>query len=378
MNNNKKAIGNLLVSNRHLMLILVIGIIGVVFQSLTRGMFLSARNLGTLFLQFSTLGYLTVGVVFVIITRGIDLSIASVIGLVAATGAVLNILHGVAPLPVMLVMLALCLLIGCVYGGIVAYVGVPAFVVTLAGQMSLKGAALLVSNGQERAPLDERISAIATTWLAPSISAIVIAAVVVLFIISTISGFNKARKEDPSMKLSTQFLRLLPVIAVALLLFYVSSFKGLPLMFIILVIWASIAHIVLGFTSFGRSVYAVGANPEAARLNGIDPRKIILKCFMVMSVAYFLGTVGSMSRITGYSPTIATGIEMDAVAAAVIGGTSLQGGYGTAFGAVLGAILLTAIDNGMILMNVTTFWQYVVKGLILLLAVILDVRSKRK
>lgn len=377
MKNPKSSLTNALTSNRHMMLIIIIAIVGIVFQGMTDGLFLSSRNLGTLFLQFSTLGYLTIGCVFVMITRGIDLSIDSVIGLVAATGAVTNILHDVNPFAVILIMLLMSMLTAGIQGGIVAYVGVPAFVVTLAGQMSLKGASLLISGGQERAPLDEKLSAIATTWLP---SGIVIAVILVLDVVLCfyiVRSFLKNRAVYPEIRIISLISSLAPVILISALLIYVSVFKGLPFMFIVLAVWAVISHVILEYTPLGRQIYAVGANPEAARLNGIDPRKITFICFLLMGVAYFLGSVGSMARITGYSPTIGTGMDMDAIAAAVIGGTSTMGGYGTALGAVLGAILLTSIDNGMVLMNVSTFWQYVIKGIILLVAVVIDVKTKK-
>lgn len=368
----------MLATNRHLMLIFIILIIGVIFQFTTHGMFLSSRNLGTLFLQFSVVGYLTIGVVFVMVTRGIDLSIASVIALVVAIGAVLNVDMGVNPIAVLAVMLVVALVAAAVQGYFVAAVGIPAFVVTLAGQLALRGASLLVSNGEEHAPVDNVLAAISTSWIPPIVSIALTLVVCAVVILTTWRGYRKAKSLGIETKTKSQLaVSLLPTIALTALLVYVSLFRGLPIMFVLLVLWAVIAYVVLEHTVFGRHVYAVGANPEAARLNGVDPRKILFACFLMMGVSYFLGSVGSMSRITGYSPSIATGIEMDAIASAVIGGTSLMGGYGTVFGAVLGAVLLSSIDNGMILMNVSTYWQYVVKGLILLVAVIIDVRTKR-
>lgn len=372
-------VGSLLASNRHLMLIVIIAVIGIIFQFTTKGMFLSSRNLGTLFLQFSVVGYLTIGVVFIMVTRGIDLSIASDIALIAAIGAVLNVDMGVNPVIVLLVMLIAAMLIAAVQGFFVAAVGIPAFVVTLAGQLTLRGVSLLVSNGEEHAPISSMLSSISTSWIPPAVSIAMILLTCAMIVLGTLLGNQKAKALGIDVKTPAQITAsLLPVFLLVVLLVYVALFKGLPVMFALLMVWAAVAFALLEHTAFGRHVYAVGANPEAARLNGIDPRKILFACFLMMGVSYFLGAAGSMSRITGYSPSIATGIEMDAIASAVIGGTSLMGGYGTVFGAVLGAVLLSSIDNGMILMNVSTYWQYVVKGLILLAAVIIDIRTKRK
>ena len=161
-------------------------------------------------------------------------------------------------------------------------------------------------------------------------------------------------------------------------LIYASSYNGLPILGIVLAIFALIIHIMLTYTRFGRQLYAVGANPQAAKLSGVNPKLIVFKAFLVMGAGYFLASVGTMSRISGFVPSIGTGMELDAIAAAVIGGTSLVGGYGSVAGAIVGAFLLTSIDNGMYLMNVPTFYQYVAKGIILVIAVLLDVSIRKR
>lgn len=365
-------------ANRHIMLIVIIAIIWGVFQITTKGLFLSSRNLGTLFLQFSLIGYVSIGAVVVMITRGIDLSVTSVVCVVAAVGAVLNVESGLNPVATLGIMLVLSLGIGAIYGGIVSKFGIPAFVATLAGQMTFQGVSLLISKGQEHAPMDESITSFATTWIPPMYSLIIVVVISAILIFIRLRKNNEAaklglEKNDTNKKITT----LLPIIFGAVFLIYVSRYRGFPIMFVTLIVWAVAVHIVLSYTTLGRHIYAVGNNPEGARLNGINPKKILFLSFIFMGFAYFLASVGATARITGYAPSIATDIQMDAISACVIGGTGLLGGTGSVIGAVLGTVLLSSIDNGMVLMNVSSYWQYTIKGLILLVAVIIDIRAQK-
>jgi len=369
---------NYVVENRHLTLMFTIIAIWLFFHAMSDGLFLSPRNMGTLFLQVSILGFVSVGVVSVMITRGIDLSVASTIGFLAVIGSMANIDLGLSPLLVCLIMLAVAVIVAMFFGSVVAYLGVPAFIVTLAGQLMLKGFYLIVSRGEEHAPVDESISALAKTWLDSTTCAVLVSLIVIAMVIATVWNNRKAVSLGLTGKTRWQLMgSLLSVVLFGLLLIYVSVFRGLPLMFVIMMAWAAVMHVVLAYTPFGRHVYAVGANPEAARLAGINPKRIIFLSFLLMGVAYFLSSLGTMARVTGFAPGIASNMELDAIAACVIGGTSLMGGTGTVVGAILGAILLSTLDNGMILLDVSSFWQYAIKGAILLGAVILDMRLQK-
>lgn len=368
-----------MIENRHLTLLFTIVAIWLFFHWRSEGLFLSPRNIGTLFLQVSILGSVSVGVLSIMITRGIDLSVASTIGFLAVIGSMLNIDAGVSPIAVCLVMLIVSLIVAMFYGSIVAYLGVPAFIVTLAGQLMLKGFYLIISRGEEHAPVDERISNLAKTWLNSTVCTVVAIILVVAIIFAAIKSNKKSIAMGIGGKSKLQMAgSLLSTVLFGLLMIYVAMFRGLPLMFVVMLGWAVAMHVILTYTPFGRNIYAVGANPEAARLAGVNPKQIIFLCFMMMGVSYFLSSVGTMARVTGFAPGIAANMELDAVAACVIGGTSLLGGTGTVIGAVLGAILLSTLDNGMILLNVSSFWQYAIKGAILLGAVILDMRLQKK
>ena len=312
----------------------------------------------------------------VILTGGIDLSIGSVVLLLSGIGAVLNIGYNVNPILVMLVMMVCAIAIAAIQGFIVSHWALPAFIVTMAGQLAFKGVGLILTGGHEYAPVEPLLKDISTTWLPPSISIAIISATFLAFTISQIiSNKKECADNKPVGKLLLSFVPLVLLLAA---LIYASSYNGLPILGIVLAIFALIIHIMLTYTRFGRQLYAVGANPQAAKLSGVNPKLIVFKAFLVMGAGYFLASVGTMSRISGFVPSIGTGMELDAIAAAVIGGTSLVGGYGSVAGAIVGAFLLTSIDNGMYLMNVPTFYQYVAKGIILVIAVLLDVSIRKR
>lgn len=357
-------------------LMLITAAVWVLFYFATGGVFLSARNVATLILQSSILGCSAVGMMVVILTGGIDLSIGSVVLLLSGIGAVLNIGYNVNPIWVMLVMMVCAIAIAAIQGFIVSHWALPAFIVTMAGQLAFKGVGLILTGGHEYAPVEPLLKDISTTWLPPSISIAIISATFLAFTISQIiSNKKECADNKPVGKLLLSFVPLVLLLAA---LIYASSYNGLPILGIVLAIFALIIHIMLTYTRFGRQLYAVGANPQAAKLSGVNPKLIVFKAFLVMGAGYFLASVGTMSRISGFVPSIGTGMELDAIAAAVIGGTSLVGGYGSVAGAIVGAFLLTSIDNGMYLMNVPTFYQYVAKGIILVIAVLLDVSIRKR
>lgn len=360
-------------------LIIVILFVWFIFQALTGGMFLTSRNLGTLLLQTSILGFVTLGMIIVMVTRGIDLSAGSVIAVLSAIGAVLNIKYGVSSYLVLLIMFIAAMVLASWQGFLVAKLAIPAFIVTLAGQLYLKGTALIISNGQEYAPVDPIINGLSVKWLATVPSIILVIILFAINILFMIRSNLKARELGIPYKTVGQFVRsTIPNLFLLAAMIYICSLKGLPWLVVILLIVAIVLIIIMEFTPFGRHIYAVGANPIAAQLSGVNPKRITFLAFIIMGFAYFFSSVGMMSRISGFVPGVAPLMELDAVAAAVIGGTSLFGGYGTIIGGILGALLLTSIDNGMSLLNVPTFYQYTIKGFILLLAVIIDVTARKR
>ncbi|MBE6969134.1 MAG: hypothetical protein E7442_03295 [Ruminococcaceae bacterium] len=359
-------------------LVLIIIMIWVLFQVLSGGIFLTSRNLATLCLQTSVLGFVAVGMNMVIVLGGIDLSIPSVACLISAVGAVLNIKYDIPAIWVLLVMLGISLAIGAFHGFVVSKFVIPAFVVTLASKMYLNGLSLITTESKEYAPVDPLIRNFASIWLGRALSIVLIVLVFLLYVVITISNNRKSQKNGFDYMTPRQLLtNILPVLIIMVGICYVSFYRGLPLMAVVLAVYAFVIHTLLSNTGFGRSIYATGANAEAARLSGINTRKMVFMGFFIMGFSYFFGSWASMARISGYIPGMAASLDTDAIAACVLGGASLMGGIGTTAGALLGAFLLTSIDNGMSILNIHTFYQYIAKGLILLIAIILNSRKNK-
>lgn len=358
-------------------LVIVIGIVTIVFGFLTDWIFTSPRNVPILLRQASITGIVAVGVALVIISGEIDLSIGSAVGLCAIIVAWLMKVVGLDPIIAVPLTLTVGLLLGAWQGAAVAWFGVPSFVVTLGGLLIFRGIGLIITEGETIASFPASFLVISQGSLDNSIVT-GLGAIVVGFWLLTV--FRQVRN---SKSLSSGLKQLVPKVVLGLLIgiaviYVASSSIGLPLAVALMVSVALILQIVASRTRFGRRVYAIGGNREAALLAGINVNRITFLTFLLMGALYGLAGLVLASRLNGAPPGGAPFLELDAIAAAVIGGVSLRGGVGLVINALLGALLLAAINNGLSLMNVPTFYQLVVSGLILIIAVFLDGRAKAK
>ena len=357
-------------------------LISIVFQSM-EPVYLSPRNLSNLALQTATLGVLTIGITLVLIIGEIDLSIGAVSGLSATLLAVTSTLDG-WPAGWAISAALLCgILIGALQGLWIAFFGAPSFIVTLAGYLIWSGLQLLFlsgQNGQVRV-VDPWITSISGNYLSHELGWF-------LALISSISGvvWFISRRKVRAVKNSAK--SGFPVDILKLILMIAASFGsvatlnasfGVPLLLLILLTVVFIFALVSTSTIFGRHLYAVGGNKEAARRNGIRVKSIIVTVFILSSVLAAFAGILEASRT--YSVSVGSGggnTALNAIAAAVIGGTSLFGGKGKILGAILGALVISSIQNGLALMGHTAATQIITTGIILLIAVTLDVSSRPK
>jgi ABC-type xylose transport system permease subunit len=369
---------------RALSLVGVLLVIWLIFQILTDGLFLSPRNLTTLTVQVAVTAILAAGIVLIMAQGYIDLSIGSA---VAFTGMVATLVvdptRGVGwtkdPGAIIGITLLAGLLIGAWQGFWVAWMRVPAFIATLASLLALRGAALTVTGGST-ASHHGTLSFLAADFVPAHWAALALAILVALF--AMVKYFDwRARAAAGQQVAFVPYVgfpvAVLSVFAIgaAVIAF---SYRGLPLPVAILGAVIVIVTFILSRMAFGRRLYAIGGNPAAARYAGVN---IEWHCFLVfafMGVLYGVAGLILVSRIGVAVPTAGTGLELTVIAAAVIGGTSLFGGMGTAIGAVIGALLLESLNNGMGLMNVESSFQLIVNGMVLLVAVYFDIRGRRR
>ncbi len=365
---------------RDSMLLIVLAGVWLFFYYATDGTFLTQRNLVLLALQTSIVSLAAISAVMLIVTRNFDLSVGSAVALVGVILAVLTVKHDVNPFLAVLISICGGLLMGAWQGFWVTRIGVSSFIVTLAGMLYFRGIAMIATNGATVAPLPKSLKGLATGFLPPVPSILVVVAALVLYAALRIAEMRRARALGVLDNFETALVRALlpPSIAAAIAVWIVLR-QGIPYLVLLVAICAIAAEFLMRRTRFGAQLYAIGGNPEAARLSGIDLKRTIFWNFVIAGLAYGITGVALTARVSGaIGGTAGLFLELDAIAAAIIGGTSLSGGRGRVLGALLGALLMGSLNNGMSLMNVPTFYQDTARGVVLLAAVALDQLSRRR
>ncbi|MCK9604411.1 MAG: sugar ABC transporter permease [Candidatus Omnitrophica bacterium] len=364
---------------KYTMLIALVGI-WVIFTFLTEGIFISPRNLSNLFLQTVAVGIIAVGMTLVIVTRNIDLSVGSIAAFTGAVGAFLQVKLGWPAHSAILVALFSGLLIGVWHGFWIGYRLVPAFIVTLASMMIFRGAVMGITKGATIAPLSDMFKAIGQNYVAPNISMFIGITTVVAYIIFELT--RRSKRVKYGFTVTPIFLELVKIIlisaAVSAFFMILVHNRGIPYAVLLLMFLTLLFHFIAQNTVFGRQLYAIGGNPDAAALSGVNIKKRIMALYMVFGVLTAAAGIVLTARLNAATTSAGQGMELDVIAASVIGGTSLMGGEGTILGAVIGALIMASLDNGMSLMNTDITYQYVIKGLILLLAVWVDIATRKK
>ena len=360
----------------------------VLFAVLTDGVSLSPNNITNIVLQYSYILVLAIGMVLVIIAGHIDLSVGSVVALTGAVSAILVIKHGMPWWVGMLAALAVGLAVGAWHGFWVAYVGIPAFIVTLAGMLLFRGLTLQVLDNISLSPFPSQYSKVASGFLNGLLGGngfdaftLLIAAIAVAGY--AVSGFRTrvARiKYDQPVESFPLFVARVVLVGAVVMAFawQLAHARGLPIVLIILAVLVIAYGVISKRTVFGRQIYAIGGNLAAAQLSGVKVK--VVNFWIFVNMGFLSGVAGVIysSRSNGAQPAAGNMFELDAIAACFIGGAAVTGGVGTVVGAMVGGLLVATMSNGMQLMGVDQSIQSVVKGLVLLLAVAFDVYNKRR
>ena len=359
-----------------------LAIIWTIFQILNP-YFLSSGNLTNLLMESAPVGVIALGIVFVLLVGEIDLSVGSVSGLAAAIMAI-NFVDNKWPLPLaILAAIGAAVVIGAVYGFIYNRIGVPSFVITLAGLLGFLGLQLFVlgPKGTINLPFDSPLVFFGQLAFVPSALAYVL--VVVIAAAVFVGGILRARVRR-NAGLSAQALSLIVVRSVLLLVvlgfavWYLYTARGVGWMFVFFVALVLIANYGLTRTSWGRSLFAVGGNREAARRSGIRITAIYTSAFIACTTLAAVGGLLAAGRLASAAQSSGGGdVNLNAIAAAVIGGTSLFGGRGSAFAALLGILVIQSISSGLTLLNLDSSIRYMVTGAVVLIAVALDAVARR-
>ncbi|WP_181663156.1 sugar ABC transporter permease [Actinomadura madurae] len=365
-------------SSRLIVAFVAVVVLVLLFNGQSDGNFLSSRNLSLLLREAALVAILAGGVAIVMIMGEIDLSIGSAVYFAGILAAMSQVDWGFPPLLAVLLAVGFGVALGLWHTFWVVKVGVPSFIVTLTSLLALRGLGLQLSDGKTIGPLPAGYIGLSESFLSVATTYGLIAVALVVLAWHYWRQRRIARALDQAYSWLSILIRLAAWGAVlAIATWSLSGFLGTPTA----ALWIAAAGILLAFlmarTTFGRNAYMIGANREASRLAGIGVGRHLLIAFVIMGVLYGVGGVLLTTRLGASAAGTGQFLELEAIAAAVIGGVSLRGGIGTVSAAIGGAFLLTIIDNGMQAINLSSFLQDVVKGAILLLAVAADAYTQR-
>jgi len=368
----------------------VLIVIALVFNALSEGIFLSPENLYNIAQQTAVVGILATVMVLIIVARHIDLSVGSVMGFVGVFIAFLIYTANWSWQAACLMGLAAAIAVSMYQGALTAFVGVPSFVVTLGGLMSFRGAAYLVADGKTQPLADPFFLKLGGGYnggIGTTASWALAALLCVGLLLSTL---NKRRaKKTYGVPTNPAWVDLfLVLIPMAIVIAFVATMnayhipnkdapQGVP---IPVLIWGAVA-LVISFlvhrTRFGRYIFAIGGNPDAAALVGIPVRRVTMLLFVLLSVLITIAAIVAISRLNAGTNSLGNNLELLVIAATVIGGTALAGGSGTIIGSVLGALIMQCIDSGMLLLDVSIGTRYIIIGQVLIAAVVFDVAYRK-
>ncbi|MEH7493900.1 multiple monosaccharide ABC transporter permease [Neobacillus niacini] len=369
-------------------MIIALVFIMLLFQILTEGILLKPLNVTNLILQNSYILVLAIGMVLVIITGHIDLSVGSIAAFVGAIAGILIVTYHVSTPLAIIISLLIGAVIGAWQGFWIAYVKIPAFIVTLAGMLLFRGLTMVVLQGQSIAPFPKSFQGMSSGFL-PDIfggGEIHLLTIVIGVILSVILIFTELKNRRTQMKYqfdvsptSVFVAKLAALVAILLVFSYVlATYNGIPNILIILAVLILVYTFVMRKTIVGRHIYAIGGNEKAALLSGVKTKRVTFWVFVNMGVLSALSGLIFAARLNAATPKAGNLFELDAIAACFIGGASAYGGIGTVPGAIIGGLVMGVMNNGMSLIGLGIDWQQAIKGLVLLAAVAFDIYNKNK
>lgn len=378
-----KSFRKFLSENKIVALLVVVALIWALFGILTYDAdtgtsgFLTARNFSNLLRQMAITGMLAAAMVFVIVAGEIDLSVGSLLGLLGGVAAILDVVLGWPLAGTIATVLLLGAVLGLFNGWLTAYLGIPSFIVTLGGQLAFRGAVLGLTGGITISPVSPGFKYLGQGYLPGWLGNACAIGLFVLLVAMALRTRGKRTKHNlPVATPVAEVARLFAIGALVLgFVLVLNSYQGIPVPVLVLLVVLGLFTVMAKGTVFGRYVYAVGSNAEATRLSGVNVNLVKMLVFGLMGLMAAFAGLATTARLAAGTPSAGFGGELDAIASCFIGGTSMRGGVGSVIGALVGALIMASLDNGMSMLGVDTFWQQIIKGMILVLAVYLDIVS---
>lgn len=374
-----------ILSNYSMVIVLFLSMI--IFQIATEGVFLKPLNITNLILQNSHILVLSIGMLLVVLLGDVDLSVGSSVALIGAISSILIVKYNVPTGLGILICLIIGALIGAWNGFWIAKVGIPSFIVTISGMLLFRGITQVLLQGTSIAGYPESFVFLSTGYI-PNIggfeinltSILISAAIIILFI--GLTHTNRKKRIDAGVEVDSNTLYLIKTIiliaVVAVITYLFASYQGFPFILILIVALAAIYSTITQKMAIGRHIYATGGNKKSAELSGINTTKVKFLVFVNMGLlAAFAGLILA-SRLNAATPQAGMGLETDALSAVYFGGASTSGGIGTISGTLIGGLIMGILNNGMSIMGIGVDWQQAIRGLILLLAVVLDKYNQKR
>jgi len=369
-------------------MIIALGLITLLFQVLTNGILLKPLNVTNLILQNGYVLILAIGMLPIIITGRIDLSVGSIVAFVGALAAIMMVNYKIPLLPTLAVSIAVGALIGAWHGFWTAYIGIPAFITTLSGMLIFRGLTIAVLDGKSIGPFYASFRAISNSFI-PDMLGEGTLNLTALAVGALLSAYMVGREIVQRLEKKRYGFEILPVwffvfrqvflsAALMMLAYFMAAYNGIPALLVLLVFLIIFYSFITENTVIGRRIYALGGNEAAARLSGINTRRIVFLTNVNMGVLAAIAGIVFAARLNAGTPKAGTGFELDAIAACFIGGASVSGGTGTIVGAVLGTLIMGVMNNGMSIFGVSVDYQQAIKGLVILFAVAVDIILKNK
>jgi len=361
----------------------------ILFQILTDGILFRSMNINNILLQNAYVLILATGMLLCILTGNIDLSVGSVVAFVGAISAIMMVDWHVPVAITIVIALLIGILVGAFHGYFIAYMRIPAFIVTLAGMLIWRGLTMVILNGQTKAPFPKSFQAIAAGYLPGrdvrigGLNVLALAFGIILsiaFIFLVLQNRNNQKKYDfGAAPLWADLVKIgFIIVGINLLTVSLANYNGIPIILILLVFLITIYTFITQRTIIGRHIYALGGNEKAAQLSGVKTKKVMFLVYTNMGLLSALAGLVVAGRLNAATPKAGTMFELDAIASCFIGGASASGGIGTIIGAIVGGLVMGVLNNGMSIMGVSVDWQQTIKGLVLLGAVLFDVTTKNK
>lgn len=370
---------------------IVLVLVFVFFTILTDGQMFDASSFNSLITQNAYVYVLAIGMLMCMLIKGnIDLSVGSVVCFVDAIGAILMVNKGVPVWLAMLIMLGVGILIGSVLGWVIAFLNIPPWIATLAGYLAFRGWGTALLDGLTIGNIPEGFLKLFNSYIPDvfgmegfNLTCVLIgAACCVIYIVmqwsSRRSKVKKGYEVESMQSLIAKCVLISAVIMLVVVKLAMFNGKGMPVILVWVAVIALIYNFILSKTTLGRVFYAMGGNVEATRLSGINTKLILFFAYLNMQFLTVIASWMTMTRLTSANPNSGINYEMDAISACIVGGVSAYGGSGTIFGMIVGATLIGVINLGMSIMNLNNNWQKVVKGLVLLAAVVFEIMNNRK